>query len=220
MFTKFAKNKEVSDLLAGEMNKHLENKLAEETNPFEEEFLEVEPASTDPRALETRHFHLPEGFEDEGVWGLDLDDEDLAGMQEDAPSKDELKVQDLMDKIKDADLSDEEMDKLFDMLGELAHKEESALLESDADDFPLSAAAAKKKSKKGKQPINPWAICNVSVGKDNKEKYERCVMKVKKQYGIKASVTEDQFVKQALPALPGEEADSLKSLHINIDEEM
>ena len=34
----------------------------------------------------------------------------------------------------------------------------------------------KKKSKK----YNPWAICTASVGRDDKEKYEKCVMDVKK----------------------------------------
>lgn len=37
---------------------------------------------------------------------------------------------------------------------------------------------AKKKS-------NPWAICTASVGRDNKEKYERCIMKVKKKTAYK-----------------------------------
>ena len=32
---------------------------------------------------------------------------------------------------------------------------------------------------------NPWAICTASVGRDNKEKYERCVKSVKKEKGVK-----------------------------------
>lgn len=40
---------------------------------------------------------------------------------------------------------------------------------------------AKKKKKKKEWDPNPWAICEVSVGKDeNPEKFERCVKKVKK----------------------------------------
>jgi hypothetical protein len=27
---------------------------------------------------------------------------------------------------------------------------------------------------------NPWAICTASVGRENKEKYEKCVMSVKR----------------------------------------
>lgn len=34
---------------------------------------------------------------------------------------------------------------------------------------------------------NPWAICTSSVGRKDKKKYERCVMKVKKQTGYKES---------------------------------
>jgi hypothetical protein len=32
---------------------------------------------------------------------------------------------------------------------------------------------------------NPWAICTESVGRKDKEKYEKCVMSVKKEKGIK-----------------------------------
>jgi hypothetical protein len=32
---------------------------------------------------------------------------------------------------------------------------------------------------------NPWAICTASVGRKNRRKYERCVIKVKKRLGIK-----------------------------------
>ena len=28
---------------------------------------------------------------------------------------------------------------------------------------------------------NPWAICTASVGRENKDKYEKCVMGIKKQ---------------------------------------
>ncbi len=41
---------------------------------------------------------------------------------------------------------------------------------------------AKKKGKK----VNPWAVCNKSVGKkEDPEKFERCVMDVKKKHPIK-----------------------------------
>jgi len=32
---------------------------------------------------------------------------------------------------------------------------------------------------------NPWAICTKSVGREDEEKYEACVLKVKTQHGIK-----------------------------------
>ena len=33
--------------------------------------------------------------------------------------------------------------------------------------------------------VNPWAVCTASVGRDDADKYERCVLKVKKKHGIK-----------------------------------
>ena len=43
--------------------------------------------------------------------------------------------------------------------------------------------------KKGKA-VNPWAVCTESVGREDKEKYERCVMDVKAKHPIKkADVT-------------------------------
>jgi len=39
--------------------------------------------------------------------------------------------------------------------------------------------------KKGKA-VNPWAVCNKNVGKKkNPEKFERCVMDVKKKHPVK-----------------------------------
>lgn len=39
-------------------------------------------------------------------------------------------------------------------------------------------------AKKGK-PVNPWAICTKQVGREDKEKYERCVQDVKAKHPIK-----------------------------------
>ena len=39
-------------------------------------------------------------------------------------------------------------------------------------------------AKKGKK-VNPWAVCTSSVGRGDKDKYERCVMDVKKKHGVK-----------------------------------
>lgn len=49
------------------------------------------------------------------------------------------------------------------------------------------AGPSKKKKKKvveEKKP-NPWAICHSSTGPEKSDKFERCVMKIKKKYGIK-----------------------------------
>jgi len=46
----------------------------------------------------------------------------------------------------------------------------------------LKTEEAKKKGKK----VNPWAVCNKTVGKkENPEKFERCVMDVKEKHPIK-----------------------------------
>jgi galactokinase len=37
----------------------------------------------------------------------------------------------------------------------------------------------------GGKPVNPWAVCMASTGRKDKEKYENCVMQVKKKHGIK-----------------------------------
>lgn len=38
--------------------------------------------------------------------------------------------------------------------------------------------------------VNPWAICTASVGREDKAKYERCVLDVKKEHGIKENLEE------------------------------
>lgn len=45
----------------------------------------------------------------------------------------------------------------------------------------VTADEGKKKTSKKKKP-NPWAICTSSVGRKDMEKYEKCVMDVKKQH--------------------------------------
>ena len=45
----------------------------------------------------------------------------------------------------------------------------------------------------GKKEKNPWAICTASVGRDDKEKYEKCVMDIKKKEGITESITEAEY---------------------------
>jgi hypothetical protein len=49
--------------------------------------------------------------------------------------------------------------------------------------FNLSKKMSKKKEPKEGPKNNPWAICNKSVGQDDKEKFERCVLKVKEKHG-------------------------------------
>lgn len=44
-----------------------------------------------------------------------------------------------------------------------------------------------------KDKNNPWVICTASVGRDNKDKYERCVKDVKKQHGLSEELTEADY---------------------------
>ena len=43
----------------------------------------------------------------------------------------------------------------------------------------------KKESAKEGKPVNPWAVCTDQVGREDKEKYERCVQDVKAKHPIK-----------------------------------
>lgn len=50
--------------------------------------------------------------------------------------------------------------------------------------------------------VNPWAVCTASVGRDDKDKYERCVMDVKKKQGMKESLTEEEFMGSGMAHFP------------------
>jgi hypothetical protein len=45
-----------------------------------------------------------------------------------------------------------------------------------------------------KNKNNPWAICTASVGREDKAKYEACVMDVKKKMGIDESMYEEDYM--------------------------
>jgi hypothetical protein len=49
---------------------------------------------------------------------------------------------------------------------------------------PLTALEIVEAKKKGKA-VNPWAVCTKSVGREDKDKYESCVMGVKEKHPIK-----------------------------------
>lgn len=61
-------------------------------------------------------------------------------------------------------------------------------LEENKPMFEMSMDEAKKN--------NPWAICTASVGREDKDKYEACVMDVKKQKGIEESMTEEGWMEE------------------------
>lgn len=45
----------------------------------------------------------------------------------------------------------------------------------------IKRAKSKSKGKKKSYDPNPWAVCTKSVGRDDSDKYERCVLDVKKK---------------------------------------
>ena len=59
--------------------------------------------------------------------------------------------------------------------------------EQDASDLWLDSYGAMRESDEVglKEKNNPWAICTASVGREDKDKYEKCVKSVKKEKGIK-----------------------------------
>jgi hypothetical protein len=55
-------------------------------------------------------------------------------------------------------------------------------------EYMQESKKSKQKSKKKtklKKKKNPWAICTAQVGREDKKKYEKCVLSVKEKYGIK-----------------------------------
>jgi len=69
------------------------------------------------------------------------------------------------------------------------------VIEEGLEEEVRMAAKKKKKSKKKKKEWdpNPWAVCTKSVGREDKEKYERCIQHVKEQQAFNLS----KFRKQA-----------------------
>jgi hypothetical protein len=68
-----------------------------------------------------------------------------------------------------------------------------------------------------KDKDNPWAICTASVGREDKAKFERCVMDVKKQKGIK----ENKFsISKAIDIMEGivDETDKISSFLSSLTE--
>lgn len=64
-------------------------------------------------------------------------------------------------------------------------KKSIKLSKSDWEKIGNEAGWMVEAKKKGKA-VNPWAVCNTTVDKDkDPEKFERCVLEVKKKHPIK-----------------------------------
>ena len=61
----------------------------------------------------------------------------------------------------------------------------------------LKEIIAEEISKLNEEKPNPWAICTASVGREDEEKYERCVKDVKAQYDIKEDREEEMMANMA-----------------------
>jgi len=59
----------------------------------------------------------------------------------------------------------------------------------------LKTASFSKLSKKKKWDPNPWAVCTDSVGREDPDKYERCVQEVKKKQCKDTKNEEPEMVK-------------------------
>lgn len=89
------------------------------------------------------------------------------------------------DNIADKDV-DDEFEKVKLSENEMAIDEmitgEEDVPEYDGPEDPMDNQVTE-----GDDKNNPWAICTASVGREDKEKFEKCVMDVKKQHHIKES---------------------------------
>ena len=80
-----------------------------------------------------------------------------------------------------------------------------------------------KKKKKEWDP-NPWAVCTESVGREDKEKYERCIQKVKKKQAFNLSkfikmadkykVVDSEFNRKNYPDMIGKVLDSYAQVRV------
>jgi hypothetical protein len=98
-------------------------------------------------------------------------------MEEVTLTEDELAI--------DAMLNEEELDE--ENQGEIAIKVHNKLNKKDKKEEKEEEELDEAEDKD-----NPWAICTASVGREDKEKYEACVRKVKKEKGIKEELKGNQ----------------------------
>ena len=57
------------------------------------------------------------------------------------------------------------------------------LTKSDWEKIGIESGWIKEEAKK-KKKVNPWAVCTKSVGRENEEKFESCVMDIKKKQNM------------------------------------
>jgi len=67
----------------------------------------------------------------------------------------------------------------YDFLEQMEREMETGDMEKEGK--PLRRAAKSKYPKSETTPYNPWAVCTDSTGREDKDKYERCVKHVKEK---------------------------------------
>ena len=75
-----------------------------------------------------------------------------------------------------------------------AQEEPSAEAPTETPAFRASPPVRRRRASEivNEEEDNPWAICTASVGRDDEEKYEDCVMSVKKQKGLDEAELEEK----------------------------
>lgn len=100
----------------------------------------------------------------------------------------------------------DDIDKVGDKLEKKLDDDDVVKVVDEENEVDCPCNGKCKKGSKCKEPVeenevdeadkdenNPWAICTASVGREDKEKYEACVKKVKKQYGVTEDINEAEY---------------------------
>ena len=82
-------------------------------------------------------------------------------------------------------------DNFYDDVVQVLNNQETQVNESFFLTGPLFSLVDEILLEEKKKP-NPWAICTDKVGRENKDKYERCVQGVKSQHGLKEELNEQE----------------------------
>jgi hypothetical protein len=116
-------------------------------------------------------------------------------MEEVTLTEDELAIDAMLNEVEE-ELDENQSEiaiKAYNKLNKKDKEEKEEEEEDEEDDEPFTGKYVSKRDiEEGKSKNNPWAICTDSVGREDKEKYEACVRKVKKEKGIKEELKGNQ----------------------------
>jgi hypothetical protein len=116
-------------------------------------------------------------------------------MEEVTLTEDELAIDAMLNEVEE-ELDENQSEiaiKAHNKLNKKDKEEKEEEEDEEEDDEPFTGKYVSKRDiEEGKSKNNPWAICTASVGREDKEKYEACVRKVKKEKGIKEELKGNQ----------------------------